>query len=96
MRLINASEHTWNFAVSDYSVISKWLKARVDESLQGAEGVALLRGALDLVRRVKELLPLCDKADAGLVAALPSTLTRDALELPDTIFDVSDDYDEPA
>lgn len=82
LRIVNVSERAWQFNVSGYPLIYKWLKARAGEPLHGEVGVALLRGALDLVWRVEELLSLYDQADDVLRDSLPLTLTRDELNLP--------------
>lgn len=82
LRIVGVSERAWQFNVSGYPVIYKWLKGRAGEALHGESGVALLRGALDLVWRVEELLALYDEADEVLRDALPLTLTRDELNLP--------------
>lgn len=72
----------WRFAVSGYPLLYKWLKARSGEPTHGADGVALLRGALDVAWRIEELLALYDESDAVLADALALTLTREQLDLP--------------
>lgn len=81
-RIADVSERAWRFAISGYPLLYKWLKARSGEAMHGAQGVALLRGALDVTWRIEELLSLADEADAVLEEALALTLTREELNLP--------------
>jgi hypothetical protein len=82
LRMTGVSLPVWTFSVSGYRVLYRWLKARSGESLAGAEGAALLRGALDLVWRIMELLDLYGRANIVLNRALEAHLTRHDLALP--------------
>lgn len=81
-QMIDVSERAWQFSVSGYPLLYKWLKARSGEAMHGPEGVALLRGALDVAWRIEELVSLADEADAILREAIALTLTREELNLP--------------
>jgi len=94
-RIDNVSDRAWNFAVSGYSVLYKWLKAREGEETSGASGVTLLRGVLDLVARVEELIHCFDEADALLPQHDGDTLTREQVGLgPRADFLVPQEEDE--
>ena len=80
-RIDNVSQRAWDFAVSGYQVLYKWLKAREGEPTAGAAGVALLRGALDVIARGEELIHCFGEADALLPRDESDTLTRAQLGL---------------
>lgn len=94
VRIMNVSPRAWEFSVSGYPVIQRWLKARADERLTGTSGSALLRSALDTIARVEELVSLFDEADAILAAAIDSALTRVELGLPERDIAALQDNDE--
>ena len=75
-------ERVWDFEVSGYRVLYRWLRARNGEPVVGARGAGLLRDAMDAVWRIAELLYLFDQADAILANALEAPLTRSDLDLP--------------
>lgn len=76
--LTDVSERAWNFEVSGYKVLYRWLAARTGEALDQP----LLRAALDLAWRLAELVQCCDAADILLAQAIDSPLTRSDLGLP--------------
>lgn len=78
LRIVGVPERVWQFAVSGYPVLYRWLRARKGEALESA----LLRAALDVAARIGELLHLRDEADSVLEQALASSLTRAKLGLP--------------
>lgn len=78
LRLAGVSRRAWEFAVSGYRVLYRWLAARNGEALGDVQ-----RGLLDLVWRIEELLHWFDAADAALAEALARPLTRAALGLPE-------------
>lgn len=80
-RMTGVSERVWDFNVSGYRLLYKWLKARSGEPLHADSGATLLRQALDVAWRIEELLSLYDEADTVLVATLDKTLTRSELNL---------------
>ena len=77
LRVSPVTERAWNFEVSGYRVLYRWLAAREGEALDAP----LLRGILDLVWRVTELYDLCDAADSVLDRAVADSLTRADLRL---------------
>ncbi len=75
----------WNFAVSGYRVLPRWLAAR--EGL--AIGPTFIPELRDLVGRVAELIDLFAAADTVLTNTLDDALTRSALGFGDE--DMQDD-----
>ncbi len=79
-RVSGVSAAVWEFSVSGYRLLFRWLDARqglpVDHAL-----VTALR---DLVGRIAELIDLFARADQLLERALSATLSRDALRLVET------------
>ncbi len=71
----------WDFSVSGYPVLPRWLRARNGEALTGAGGATLQRAVLDVAWRIEELLCLFDRADGILERALEAPLTRGDLGL---------------
>lgn len=78
LRLAGVPQRVWDFEVSRYPVLYRWLAARNGEALD----TPLLRAILDLVWRLTELVHLCDSADTVLAQAVASSLTRSDLGLP--------------
>jgi hypothetical protein len=79
LRLAGVSRRAFEFAVSGYCVLYRWLAARNGEAIDAA----LQRGILDIAGRIEELLHWFDAADAVLERALVRPLTRAALGLLD-------------
>jgi len=79
LRMAGVSRRAWEFAVSGYLVLYRWLAARNGEALD----TALQRGMLDVAWRIEELLSLFNAADTVLERALARPLTRAALRLPE-------------
>jgi len=79
-RVSGVSAAVWNFSVSGYRLLFRWLDARqglpVDHAL-----VTALR---DLVGRIAELIDLFAHADQLLECALGATLSREALGMRET------------
>jgi hypothetical protein len=67
----------WDFSVSGYRLIPRWLEARVDLPAD----LALVRELRDICGRVAELIDLFAQADILLEATLHESLTREALGL---------------
>lgn len=65
----------WEFAVSGYRLLPRWLAAREGQPVD----LTLVTAARDIIARIAELLGLFADADAVLVDALADTLGRDAL-----------------
>jgi hypothetical protein len=77
LRLAGVSRPAFEFAVSGYRVLYRWLAARNGEAIDAA----LQRGILDIVWRIEELLHWFDAADAVLERALVRPVTRAELSL---------------
>ena len=75
-------KRVWDFSVSGYSVLYRWLRARNGELITDTSGAALLREALDVAWRITELVSLFDEADGILAQALTAPLTRADLDVP--------------
>ncbi len=67
----------WDFAVSGYRLLPRWLSAREGEMVD----LTLVTAIRDVIARIAELLDLFGQADAVLVDALSDTLGRDLLGL---------------
>lgn len=76
LRIEGVSRAVWEFNVSGYQVLYRWLKARNGEPIAGETGAALLRDALETVWRIEELWRLFESADTVLNEVLLATLTR--------------------
>jgi predicted helicase len=76
----------WDFSVSGYRVLPRWLEARIGLPAD----FALVRELRDICGRIAELIDLFAKADIVLEATLQETLTREALGL-EPIKQVTDD-----
>jgi predicted helicase len=77
LRIAHLPERVWNFAVSGYRVLPRWLIARNGEALDSA----LQRAILDVAWRIEELLYWFDAADGVLARSIDRPLTRTALGL---------------
>ena len=76
-RITGLPEAVWNFSVSGYRVVPRWLEWRV-----GLPGdLAMVSAFRDVCGRVAELIALFDEADIVLEATLHDTLSREALGL---------------
>ncbi len=71
MRVAGVPARVWDFAVSGYPVLHRWLRARRGQALNAATH----RCVLELVARIDHLLYLFDEADACLEAALEAPLS---------------------
>ena len=67
-RVADVPVRTWNFSISDFQVLYRWLAFRSERT--GHMGVALdaafYRDLLDMVARLNELIVQFDEADAVL------------------------------
>lgn len=78
LRIANVSERAWQFSISGYQALYRWLRAR-----NGDEITAVLqRNILDTVGRIDESLHLFDEADRVLAQAAEASLTRAQVGLP--------------
>jgi predicted helicase len=78
LRIDNVSERAWQFSISGYPVLYRWLRTRNGQPVNAA----LQRQILEIVSRIEELLHLCDEADALIAVALERSLTRKQIGLP--------------
>lgn len=69
------TSEVWNFSVSGYEVVPRWLRHREGETAD----YPTIDAVLDLCARIGELLYLMGKADAILTAAIADPLTKTAL-----------------
>ena len=76
-RVTGVSPAVWDFSVSGYRVLFRWLDARQGLTIDHA----LIMAFRDLVGRIAELIDLFGRADQVLARALTATLSRDALGL---------------
>jgi predicted helicase len=74
-RVSGVARDIWDFSVSGYRLLPRWLDAR--KGL--AADHALITQMRDVVGRIAELIDLFARADTLLIQTLPATLTRDAL-----------------
>jgi hypothetical protein len=74
-RVSGVSAEIWEFSVSGYRLLPRWLAARAGLAVDQA----LLRDVRDLVGRIAELIDLFARADRLLAEILPATLPRAAL-----------------
>ncbi|MGI8841687.1 MAG: type ISP restriction/modification enzyme [Caulobacteraceae bacterium] len=76
-RIVNIPTSVWNFSVSGYVLLPRWLAAR--EGL--AIGPAFIPELRDIAARIAQLIDLFAAADSLLAATLGDSLTRAALRL---------------
>lgn len=88
-RVTGLPQNVWNFAVSGYRVLPRWLEARV--SLPADH--AFVREFRDVCGRIAELIELFGQADKVLDAALGDSLSREALHLAPAQRDADDGRD---
>ena len=65
----------WNFSVSGYRVLPRWLEARIRQPCDQA----FMREFRDICGRIAELIELFGEADRVLEATLADSLSREAL-----------------
>jgi len=68
----------WDFKVSGYPVLRRWLEGRAGQVVD----LALFEALRDVCARIAEQIDLSAQADTILGDALAATLNRDALGLP--------------
>jgi hypothetical protein len=79
-RVSGVSAAVWNFSVSGYRLLFRWIDARQGLPIDHA----LVTALRDLVGRIAELIDLFARADQLLERALGATLSREALGLGET------------
>lgn len=68
----------WDFSVSGYRVLPRWIEGRRDQPVT----LALMRELRDVAARIHELIHWFGEADLVLEATLADTLTREELGFP--------------
>lgn len=76
-RITGLPQPVWDFSVSGYRLVPRWLEARIGLPAD----LALVRELRDICGRIAELIDLFAEADVVLEATLNETLTREVLEL---------------
>jgi predicted helicase len=74
-RITGLPQEVWDYAVSGYRLVPRWLEARVGLPVN----LDLVTQLRDICGRIAELIDLFAKADIILEATLGATLTREAL-----------------
>jgi predicted helicase len=74
-RIVGIPQSVWEFSISGYRLVPRWLEARVGLPVD----LALVRELRDICGRIAELIDLFAQADTVLEATLQETLTREAL-----------------
>ena len=77
-RITGITEAVWNFSVSGYRVLPRWIEGR--KGLPAS--LAFVRELRDVAARIAELLHWFDAANLVLEETLANTLTRDELGFP--------------
>ncbi len=88
-RIAGLPMSVWEFSVSGYRVLPRWLEARIGLPAD----LALVRGLRDICGRIAELIDLFAQADTVLEATLNESLTREALGLAPGGQDADDEPD---
>jgi hypothetical protein len=68
----------WNFSVSGYRVLPRWIEGRAGLPAN----LAFVRELRDVAARIAELIHRFEEADLVLNATLADTLTREELGFP--------------
>lgn len=79
-RVSGIPEHIWQFAVSSYRLLPRWLGARAGQTVDRA----FMKSMRDVAGRIAELIDLFNRADIVLIDALKKTATRAELGLEPT------------
>ena len=88
-RLAGLPESVWNFSVSGYRVLPRWLDGRVGLPVD----LNLVNELRDICGRIAELIDLFKQADTVLNNTLHEALSRDALSLAPEGQDADDGTD---
>lgn len=79
-RITGLPQLVWDFSVSGYRLVPRWLEARIGLPVR----LPLVQELRDICGRIAELIDLFAEADIVLEATLRETLTREALGLAPT------------
>jgi len=85
-RITGLPQPVWDFSVSGYRLVPRWLESRIGL----VADLALVRELRDICGRIAELIDLFAEADIVLEATLQETLTREALGLNPVEQDAND------
>jgi predicted helicase len=77
-RITGLPQTVWDFSVSGYRLLPRWLEARIGLRAD----LNFVRELRDICGRIAELVDLFDRADIVLAATLHETMTREALGFP--------------
>ena len=88
-RITGLPQAVWNFSVSGYRLLPRWLEGRIGLPAD----LGLVRELRDICGRIAELIDLFAEADTVLEATLHDTLTREALGLDPAEQDANDGSD---
>lgn len=88
-RITGLPQSIWEFSVSGYRLVPRWLEARVGLPAD----LTLVRELRDICGRIAELIDLFDDADIVLEATMQETLTREALGFPPAGQEADDERD---
>jgi hypothetical protein len=88
-RITGIRQEIWEFSVSGYRVLPRWLAAREGQQVN----LAFVKELRDIVGRIAELIDLFERADSVLTHALSESLTRDELGLGEASVTEPDDDD---
>jgi predicted helicase len=88
-RVTGIPESVWDFSVSGYRLLPRWLEARIGLPAE----LALVQEMRDICGRIAELIDLFAAADIVLEATLQATLTREALGLDPVGLELDDGPD---
>jgi len=76
-KITGLPQTVWNFSISGYRLVPRWLEARIGLPAD----LAVVTELRDICGRVAELIDLFAEADIVLEETLQATLTREALGL---------------
>jgi predicted helicase len=76
-RMSGIPEAIWQFSVSGYRLLPRWLAARAGQEVDRT----FIKSLRDVAGRIAELIDLFDRADIVLTDALKKTATREELGL---------------
>lgn len=85
-RITGLPESVWNFSISGYRILPRWLEGRVGLPAD----LAVVRELRDICGRIAELIDLFAEADIVLEATLQESLTREALGFDPIGYDAND------
>lgn len=88
-RVTGLSQAVWDFSVSGYRVLPRWLEARIGTTIDQR----FFREFRDICGRIAELIELFAQADRVLDAALHDSLSREALHLAPAQREADDERD---